>query len=353
MTKPKFQIKNVKAREILDSRGQSTIEVEMKTLQGRFLASCPSGTSVGKYEAPVLRSEDAAAKINELSLAISRNEFSSQPEFDNFLKKQLPFSNVTLPLSIAFSRAFRTLPKLKKKILPKLLVLAFEGGTHGDSTLKIQEFLMVANNLKEGVQWYQKLKNFLEKKKIDTDTGLEGGFSPNNLSDEEALKILSSILPKSAKLGLDFGGSYFENRYPKRIEDLVKQFKVKIIEDPFGEDDFESWKKFYRKFGKKCLVVGDDLVVTDTLRLTMAARAKLINAVIVKPNQIGTVSETLEFVEQARKYNFKIIVSHRSGETNDSFVVDLAFAVGADYVKFGGLDRGERIAKYNRLLELS
>lgn len=352
-TSKKFKIKRVAAREILDSRGQPTVEAEMTTAAGRFSASCPSGTSVGKYEAPVLRTGDAVCQINDFSKVLARNEFSGQSEFDSFVKKRLPFANVTLPLSIAFARAFQTLAKPKNPVLPKLLILAFEGGEHSDSSLKIQEFLMKADTLKEGLAWYQLLKKTLEKKKIDTDTGLEGGFAPNNVTDSQALEILSSVLPKTAALGLDFGGSYFVSKGSEKIEEIVKRFRIKIVEDPFGEDDFENWKKFYAKFGKRLLVVGDDLVATDTLRLEMARRTRLINAVIVKPNQIGTVSETLEFIEQAQKINFKIIVSHRSGETNDSFVADLAWAVQADFVKFGGMRGGERMAKYNRLLELS
>ncbi|OHA62361.1 MAG: hypothetical protein A2117_01605 [Candidatus Wildermuthbacteria bacterium GWA2_46_15] len=347
--KAKFKIDGIKAGEILDSRGQATVEVKMKAEGRETLASIPSGTSVGKYEAPVLKTEKAVLKINQLTSLIIKKKFSSQSEFDQYLKNRTRFANVSLPLSIAFSRAFRTLPRPSKRKMPRLMILAFEGGVHSNSSLQIQEFLMVAGSVKEGLRFYQKLKQTLEKKGIDTDVGLEGGFAPNNLSDSQALEILRSVLPVKTKIGLDFGGSYYRGSRSSLAE-LMKRFSVFAIEDPFSEDDLKNWRDFYQKYGRERLVIGDDLVVTNIGRLKMALKPKLINAVIVKPNQIGTVSETLDFICEAKQNELAIIISHRSGETNDSFIAELALAVGADFVKFGGLARGERMAKYNQLL---
>ncbi|MBI4359194.1 MAG: hypothetical protein HY577_01215 [Candidatus Nealsonbacteria bacterium] len=344
------RIKKITARKILDSRGETTVEVEL-TADGRtVLASCPSGTSVGKYEAPVLKTEKAVLKINQLARLIIEKEFDSQSEFDRYLKKRTRFANVSLPLSLAFSRVFRTLPPVSKKKTPRLMVLAFEGGVHSDSSLRIQEFLMIARSVKEGLRFYRALKKSLEEKRIDTDVGLEGGFAPNNLSDGQALEILRSVLPAKTKIGLDFGGRYYQGSRSS-LAKLIKRFSVFGIEDPFAEDDLKNWRGFYQKYGQKHLVIGDDLVVTNIGRLEMVLKPKLINAVIVKPNQIGTVSETLDFIRRARQNELAVIISHRSGETNDPFIAELAQSVGADFVKFGGLSRGERMAKYNQLLK--
>ncbi|MBU4466658.1 phosphopyruvate hydratase, partial [Patescibacteria group bacterium] len=206
-------------------------------------------------------------------------------------------------------------------------------------------------NVNQGLLNYEKLKKALLKEKIDTDVGLEGGFAPNNLNDYQAMQILRKSLPVQTKYAIDVGGSYFKQSEEYDLEDLIKDFKIISIEDPFAEKDIKKWQGFFKKFGKNHLVVGDDLVATNIFRLKKALFPLLINAVIVKPNQIGTVSETLEFVRLARKNKMKIIVSHRSGETNDPFIADLALAIGADFVKFGGMARGERLAKYNRLLQ--
>ncbi len=345
------KIESVKARTILDSRGEPTVKAEIQVLGMKVSASVPSGTSVGKYEAPVVRPAKAVSVINRLGRQIVKKDFASQQVFDDWLKNHSSYANVTLPLSIAFSRAFKTLPKSRK--LPKLMVLGFEGGVHSDSSLKIQEILIISKDVKQGLLNYEKLKKALQKKEIDTDVGLEGGFAPNNLNDYQAFAILKKCLPASTKYGIDVGGSYFKQSKDSNLEDLIRDFKIVSIEDPFSENDFKSWKNFFKEFGAKHLIVGDDLVATNVKRLKKALLPKIINAVIVKPNQIGTVSETLEFVKMARKNKLAVIVSHRSGETNDSFIADLAVAIKADFVKFGGMARGERIAKYNRLSELA
>jgi len=346
----KIKIKSIKARKILDSRGKPTIEVEFSAGKEKVLASVPSGTSIGKYEAKILKTEKAVAIINSLAKCILKKSFKSQSDFDQYLKEKSKFANVTLPLSIGFCRSFKTLPKSKK--LPKLMVLGFEGGVHSDSSLKIQEILIISKDVKQGLLNYQKLKKALQKKGIDIDVGLEGGFAPNNLNDYQAFTILKKCLPADTEYGIDVGGSYFKQSKDCNLQDLIRNFKIVSIEDPFSENDFKSWKSFFKKFGAKHLIVGDDLVATNVKRLKKALLPKVINAVIVKPNQIGTVSETLEFVKMARKNKLAVIVSHRSGETNDPFIADLALAVKADFVKFGGMARGERIAKYNRLSEL-
>lgn len=333
----------------MDSRAKPTVEVELATAKGKVLASVPTGTSIGKYEAKNLPASKAVAVINKLAKDILKRDFKSQSDFDRYLKLKSRFANVTLPLSIAFCRAFKTLPKSKK--LPGLMVLGFEGGAHSDSSLKIQEVLIISKNVSQGLSNYQKLKTALLKKGIDTDVGLEGGFAPNNINDYQALQILKESLPANTEYGIDVGGSFYKKSRDYSLDDLIKGFKIVSIEDPFPEKNIKDWQNFFETFSKKCLVVGDDLVATNVARLKKVLFPPLINAVIVKPNQVGTVSETLEFIKLARKNKLKIIVSHRSGETNDSFIADLALAIGADFVKFGGMARGERLAKYNRLLQ--
>ena len=345
-----MKIKSIKARKILDSRGKPTVEVEFFADIEKVLVSVPSGTSIGKYEAKNLPASKVVAVINKLAKDILKKDFKSQLDFDKYLKSRSKFANVTLPLSIGFCRSFKTLPKLKK--LPKLMVLGFEGGVHSDSSLCIQEIMIISKDVKQGLLNYQKLKKALQKKKIDTDVGMEGGFAPNNLDDYQAFTILKECLPINTEYAIDVGGSYLKQNKEYDLENLIKDFKIISIEDPFSENDFKNWRNFFNKFSKNHLIVGDDLVVTNIERLKKALSPKVINAVIVKPNQIGTVSETLEFVKMARKNKLTIIVSHRSGETNDPFIADLAVAIKADFVKFGGMARGERIAKYNRLLEI-
>ena len=212
--------------------------------------------------------------------------------------------------------------------------------------------MIISKDVNQGLLNYKKLKKALLREKIDTDVGLEGGFAPNDLNDYQAFAILKKCLPVDTKYGIDVGGSYFKTGKECNLQDLIRDFKIVSIEDPFAEKDVKNWQSFFKSFSKKCLIVGDDLVATNIFRLEKALSFPLINAVIVKPNQIGTVSETLEFVKMARKNKLTVIVSHRSGETNDPFIADLAVAVKADFVKFGGMARGERIAKYNRLSEL-
>ncbi len=346
----KLVIKSLQVRKILDSRAKPTVEVELVSSNEKVLASVPSGTSIGKYETKNLPADKAVAIINRLSKNILKKNFKSQSDFDKYLKLKSKFANVTLPLSVAFCRAFKTLPKSKRR--PQLMVLGFEGGIHSDSSLKIQEIMIISKNVNQGLLNYGRLKKALLKEKIDTDVGLEGGFAPNNLNDYQAMQILKKSLPAQTKYAIDVGGSYFKPSEKYDLEDLIKDFKIVSIEDPFAEKDIKNWQSFFKKFGKDHLVVGDDLVATNTFRLKKALSPLLINAVIVKPNQIGTISETLEFVRLARKNKLKIIVSHRSGETNDPFIAELALAIGSDFVKFGGMARGERLAKYNCLLQV-
>jgi len=232
MTNSEYQIRGVSAREILDSRGKGTVEVEMETKIGKFVASCPSGTSIGQHEVKVLPAKKAVKEIERLVPDLVKKVFLSQSDFDAFLEEQSLFGNVTLPLSIAFCRSFDTLPKPRTKRMPGLLVLAFEGGVHSNSSLKIQEFLVLAKDVAQGLNLYQKLESYLKEEGVDTDTGLEGGFAPNNLSDEQALVILRKALPSETKIALDFGGSYYQG--PGGIETFIQEFNVFALEDPFG-----------------------------------------------------------------------------------------------------------------------
>jgi len=211
-----------------------------------------------------------------------------------------------------------------------------------------QEFSVIVKSFLEGKIIYQKLGEILRRESLDTDVGAEGGYSPNGIDDYRALELLGEAAGKTS-LALDIAGSFGgrENDWEK-----ILKTNIGLVEDPFGQDDWPRWTEFNKKYGRKIVVVADDLTVTDTKRIAFAVLKKAANGVIIKPNQTTTLTKVFEAVEIAKKAGLKIIVSHRGTETNDSFIADLALFVGADYVKFGAPARGERIAKYNRLLEL-
>ncbi len=228
-------------------------------------------------------------------------------------------------------------------------MLIFEGGKHGAGDLLIQEFMVNVDSISTGVGIYQKVRETLRKRGFSTNLGAEGGFSPEGLSDRQVLQILKKVAPKTP-IALDVSGVHLGRKVS--LEKLIKQFDIQIVEDPLGENAWDKWSTFNQKYGSKVLVVGDDLTVTNPQRIQKAVVEKAIGGVIIKPNQIGTLTETIAAVEVAQKAGLKVIVSHRGSETNDSFIADLAIGVGADYVKFGAPARGERVAKYNRLLEI-
>lgn len=410
------KIKSVSAREILDSRASPTVEV-MAVLDDNSVgvASCPSGTSVGKYEALELRDNDPARYHGMGVLKAIKNihekimpriigmEANNQSEIDKAIidvdgsqNKSILGSNATLPVSIAvckaaaksnglllFSYISRFVQQPEKLLkIPTPLFNVINGGKHAGNKLNFQEFMVIPassnayeKSLTMGTGIYQSLFKVLERSNLSTLVGFEGGFGPVVAKNSDALVLLKQAIDDlNIKLGLDvfFGLDaaastfYKEKAYHIRdkqtplspselisfYEELNNTYHLLYLEDPLEEDDWDSWATLLGKLSQNTLIVGDDLTATNPLRLQTAINKKAINGIIVKPNQIGTVIETIAVVEIARQAGIKIIVSHRSGETNDDFIADFAVGVSADYVKCGAPARGERVAKYNRLLQI-
>ena len=407
------KIKDIKSREIIDSRGVPTLETTV-LLDGGFIgkASIPSGASTGTHEALELRDNDpkrfqgkgvlkAVANVDKIILQLLKGRDAADQagidqqmiNLDGTPNKSKLGANAILSVSLAVCRAaaksakmdlFRYLNKISGISInfsryPVPLFNVINGGLHGTGNLSIQEFIIAVQNtfsfsrsLEIGVNFYQDLKKLLKKRSLITSVGDEGGFTPQFRDDREALDILTfliqsnSLYQKHIRLAIDFAASiyyqsgqyhindklYSPDEYLVYLFNLYHKYKPLSLEDPFPEDNWEEWAGFMKKVEGKVQVVGDDLLVTDPDRLAKAIREKACNSILIKLNQIGSLSETLEVIKQAQKNNFKVIISHRSGETNDSFIADLAVAVNADMVKFGAPVRGERVAKYNRLLEI-
>lgn len=409
-----LKIKNIKAREILDSRGNPTLEVEVETEFGKFLASVPSGASKGKHEAVELRDrgkrffgkgvKKAVKNVNEIiSKKLKGFDVTKQREIDQVLieldgteNKSKLGANAICGVSLAVCKAgaqaknlplykyIRELynPQLTSYNLPRPSFNIINGGIHAGNDLDFQEFMVCpkgksfSENLRIGVEIYHKLKEIIGKKygKLATNLGDEGGFAPPIKDPEiaiklilEAVKILnyqnkiSIIMDVAASQFFDgkkyktkignFSGKELANFYLK----LIKKYPIEGIEDPFAQDDFESWGNFsfnFQLLTSKFLIIGDDLTVTNPKRIKMAKEKGLCNAIIVKINQIGTVTEAIEAVKLAKSFGWKIMVSHRSGETTDDFISDFAVGIDADFIKSGAPARGERVAKYNRLLKI-
>ena len=440
----KVFIDSIKAREILDSRGEPTVEVDLTTDFGVFQASVPSGASKGKYEAVELRDEDgrgvkkaienierviAPVLVKEdkssfqpfAAARVSKEDATCQKRLDDILikldgtkNKSRLGANAILAVSMAICRAgaaAKNLPLYKyisnlsiSEIdrLPRPCFNVINGGLHAGNELDFQEFMIVpqknsfSENLKIGTEIYHQLKKTLAKKygKLATNLGDEGGFAPPIRVPEEALDLILEAAKKlnyEIKIILDVAASrFFKNgRHPRTgapasrealasrptaqykmkigvftkdgllryYEKLVKNYPILGLEDPFAEDDWEGWealslKSKIKEQKSKFLVIGDDLLTTNPERIKLAHEKDACNAAIIKINQIGTVSEALEAVKLAKSFGWKIIVSHRSGETNDDFIADLAVGIGADFIKSGAPFPKERMAKYNRLLKV-
>lgn len=348
------KIQSLSAYPILDSRGQTTVEVNLSLDDGSSsVASVPSGTSTGKYEAKTVGTDVAIYEIKEkISRKLTNIDIPSQETLDLILKDNEYGANSRLAVSIAFAKAKNTLPLSQRKCLPKLMMLIFEGGKHAHNDLLIQEYLLIVDTINEGAQIYQEIGKRLETEGLGSDVGLEGGFAPRKMKDIEALIKLKNIIGNKANLGLDVAASQDLGNMKWDYDKIFNDFPVTSLEDPFPEDNETDWLNLMQKYGKEKMIIGDDLTATNPERTKMAIEKKLCNGIIIKPNQIGTVSETLNVVAMAKKMGLKIVVSHRSGETNDTFIADLAVSVDADFVKFGAPVRGERVAKYNRLLEI-
>lgn len=405
-----MQIKEVKAREILDSRGWPTIEVSVKCGEKWFTAAVPSGASTGKHEAlelrdggkrflgkGVLKAGDNVNKI--LSKKVVGYECTAQREIDELMikldgteSKSKLGANAILGVSLAVARVgasasgkelWQYLGQLagnKKFVLPTPFFNVINGGKHAGNNLSFQEFMIApsgknfAEQLQMGAEFYQILKLHLGGKygKTAINVGDEGGFAPAINSAEEALNILEHVKKETGygekiKLAMDCAASdFYENgnyylTKDKKLKldkeellehyiNLVKKYKLVSIEDPFQEEDFASYSELLRK--SKIQIVTDDLTVTNVKRLREAIKQRSGNCLLLKVNQIGTLTEALEAAKLAKQNNWKVMVSHRSGETNDSFIADLAVGLGCGMIKAGAPCRGERLAKYNRLMEI-
>ena len=404
-------IEDVQARQILDSRGNPTLEVDVRLSNGSVgRAAVPSGASTGKYEAYELRDKknnfyngygvsQAVENVNvEIFNTFSgRNPLEQKSidydliELDNTKNKSRLGANAMLGFSMAVARAsanLRGLPLwhyiggIRANTLPVPMMNIINGGAHANNGLDFQECMIMpigfstfSEALRAGVEIFQSLKNILSENSLSTAVGDEGGFAPNINNLEEALSYISRAIEKSGyKLGEEIfisidaaaselykKGFYYLSGENKKLktdelfkywEGICKKFPIVSIEDPFDENDWEGFKELTRVLGNKLQVVGDDLFVTNKKRLLKGIKEKSGNAVLIKLNQIGTVSETLETIELAKNHNFGVIISHRSGETEDVFISDLSVALNAGQIKTGSLSRSDRTAKYNQLLRI-
>jgi enolase len=388
------KILRIKAREILDSRGRPTVEVSLKTDLGSFSASVPSGTSKGKNEAVEKKAKVAVKNINEIiGPRLVGKRVIHQKEIDRTLikldgtkNKSRLGANATLAVSLAVLRAGareKRIPLWKwvsriagrKPSLPAPCLLYLEGGLHGRGGLKIQEFMgflkggSFQKKFRTSARIYLNLKRALAKKygKKAIKLGLEGAFIPSIKKTEEALDLLSAVGKKDKlRIILDVAASSFFKRRKYHFEGgridrkellnfylkLCQKYPISALEDPFSEEDWDYFQKITRILGKKITIIGDDLLVTNIQRIKKAVKKKACNGLILKPNQIGTVSETIEAAKLAIKNKWKVFVKHRSGETKDDFIADLAVGLGTGWIMAGAPSKPERMVKYNRLLKI-
>jgi enolase len=403
------KITKVVGRQVFDSRGNPTVEAEVY-LKDKSKASAivPSGASTGAYEAYELRDRNknyflgksVLKAVKNINTVINKNlkniKANDQKKIDQILlnldgtdnKKKLG-ANALLAVSLAASKAAANSKKKElyqhlgnKFLLPKPLMNIINGGAHADNNLKIQEFMIRPDSAKNFMDAMEKcflviqnLKKILQSKNLSTNVGDEGGFAPSINSNEEALEIvvdaieMSKLKPeKDINICLDVAanelmnkdGQYSLNssRYISVEESinyykkLVSKYPIKSIEDPFAENDWNAWSKLTMEIGKNVQIVGDDLFVTNVNRLKRGIKEKSANSILIKVNQIGTLTETLNVIDLAKKNNFSTVISHRSGDTEDTFIADLSVATRSSQIKTGSLSRSERVAKYNRLLRI-
>ena len=405
------KIKKVIAREILDSRGNPTVECDIYLEDNSFgRAAVPSGASTGKHEAIELRDGDknryfgmgvlkAVKNINQkLSPHILNKNFDTFKTFDNFLidfdgtdNKSGLGANATLAVSLAFAKSlgqqsqqpfFSFLSQCNDFLLPMPMMNIINGGSHADNNVDIQEFMIAPVGapsfsvaLQYGCEVFHSLKSILKSKNLNTNVGDEGGFAPNINNSKEVIEIIIKAVEKSGLklrkdilLSLDVASTEFykENYYYLKgeqqklssnqminyLKDLVSAYPIFSIEDGMAEDDWEGWVNLTKELGKKIQLVGDDLFVTNIKRLKIGIEKNAGNSILVKLNQIGTLSETLETIYLAKQNKFSTIISHRSGETEDTTIADLAVAVSSGQIKTGSLSRTDRTSKYNQLLRI-
>ena len=410
-------IESTRALEILDSRGNPTVQVEVVT-EGGFsgVAMIPSGASTGSFEAIELRDEDeeryfgkgvqrAVENVNKkIARVIQGMNVYDQIKIDKKLieldgteNKERLGANAILGVSLAVAKAaanslgmslYNYIGGINSKILPIPMMNIMNGGKHADNDLNIQEFMIMptgASSFKEslrmGVEVYYNLKRILKSRGLSTAVGDEGGFAPNLSNEEEAIELIlkaiaqsgyipgkdislaldiaaTEMLEEAKKIGKD--GYYFwktdefktKEEMVNFVVDLTEKYPIVSIEDGLAEEDWENWKKLTDMIGNKVQIVGDDLFVTNIKRLKKGTDNKIANSILIKLNQIGTLTETLDAIELARKNGYTAIISHRSGETEDTTIADIAVATNAGQIKTGAPCRTDRVAKYNRLLNI-
>ena len=406
-----MKISNIFAREVLDSRGNPTVEVDVKLEDGTLSrAIVPSGASTGEHEAVELRDGDkarylgmgvktAVLNVNTTILNNLKNlDASNQKDIDNIMieldgstNKNKLGANAILGVSMAVARAsaksknislYKYLGGKEANLLPIPMMNILNGGSHADNNVDIQEFMIFPIGAKSfsaalqmGAEIFHQLKSVLKQKGLNTSVGDEGGFAPNLKSNAEAIDIILEAVEKTPYtigkeifLALDVASSEFYNngkyhlisekkKYSsdnmiRYLKSLVDQYPIVSIEDGLDENDWDGWKALTKELGSRCQIVGDDLTVTNISYLQQAINNKAMNAILIKLNQIGSVSETIDTIKLARANNYAAIVSHRSGETEDITIADFSVAMGMGQIKTGSLSRTDRIAKYNQLLRI-
>jgi len=412
---PKIPIKKITARQILDSRGEPTLEVTVETKSSTGIFGVPSGVSTGKAEAFELRDQGpefngmgvskAVAHVNDIiHKKIRGMDVLNQAKLDQALKeldgtqnKSRLGANAIVGVSGACCKAAAAAEKIevyehisqlykgKKRHgqMPKPMFNFMNGGKHGDTNMDIQEFMIVPTSqtifgsIRVASEIFHSLKKVLMSRRLSTNLGNEGGYSPHVEANRQALdfvieagKLAGYEKGKDFNVALDAAASSFykehENHYTlmadktslssERMVSLLKEwvtnYSIISIEDGLSEEDWGGWLNMTERLGRQIMLVGDDLFVTNEARLKKGIEMKVANAVIIKPNQVGTITEAMDTAMLAREHNYKVIASHRSGETNDDFIADFAVGIGADFIKAGSVARGERVAKYNRLLKI-
>lgn len=415
----KMTITRIHAREILDSRGNPTIETEVTVetettgKKSTARAAAPSGASTGEFEAIELRDggeryggngvQQAVENVNTriAKALIGRNVLRQENldalmlELDGTENKGSLGANAILSVSLACAKAaakalqmplYRYVGGVNAVTIPVPMMNILNGGAHSDNNLDVQEFMILpigADSITEGIRWcaevYHHLKKLLKNRGLSVAVGDEGGFAPNIANEEEAIQLIMEAITKAGyscgrgkqfMISLDAAASEWKGNAPgeyylpksgKRYttdelivhwEKMIRRFPIYSIEDPLDEEDWDGWKRLTEKVGDKVILVGDDLFVTNPVRLNKGISMGCGNAILIKPNQIGSLSETMEAIRMAKEHGYEAIMSHRSGETEDTTIADLSVGLGSDLIKTGAPCRGERTAKYNRLIRI-
>jgi len=403
-------IKNIVSRQIIDSRGNPTVETDVILENGAMgRAAVPSGASTGKHEAFELRDgkkdfsgksvQRAVSNVNGVIFdALSGFDATEQSLIDNTLidldgtkNKSKLGANAILSVSMAAAVAaansykvplFKYLGGTRQFKMPTPMLNVINGGAHANNNLRFQEFMIIPigiNTFKEAIQKssevFYSLKSILDKRNFSTAVGDEGGFAPDLKTEDEALKLICDAIIKSGYklekdflLAIDVGASeFYKNKkydmpilkkkfsskeFTNYLKKLCNKYPIVSLEDPFDENDWDSWTAFTKNNGDKLQVVGDDLYTTNVSRLRTGIEKSASNAILIKLNQIGTLTETLEAIEMAHSNNIETVISHRSGETEDTFIADLAVATNSGQIKTGSISRSDRVSKYNQLIRI-